>query len=76
MSDTKVIKFPTQEDPTPHFDCACMCLGCNFRWLGMVPITAPLFKLQCPQCLIQDSFAVPLPMDYVQSLMELEDNDD
>jgi len=48
-----------------HYAIIILCLACRFRWFGTVAQNTSLFKLECPQCREQDSFASFLPDEYL-----------
>lgn len=39
---------------------------CLHRWVAGVPKNTSLFKLECPECHAQDSFATILPSEYME----------
>lgn len=39
---------------------------CLHRWVAGVPKNTSLFKLECPECHAQDSFATILPSEYLE----------
>lgn len=43
----------------------CCAHPCNFRWVAGVPKETSLFRLECPNCHAQDSFASILPGEYL-----------
>lgn len=47
------------------FAALAMCLSCQKRWVAGVPAETSLFKLECPACHVQDSFASILPSEYL-----------
>lgn len=61
-----------------HFNVAAVCLAehwddgymdtryCHERWIATVPCGTNLFTLQCPKCMVQNSFAMFLPEDYIE----------
>lgn len=51
----------------PHFNVFAMCTKCTHRWIGTVHYKTSLFKLECPQCHQQESFASIIPIDYASS---------
>ncbi len=55
------------------FAALAICLSCQHRWVAGVPKNTSLFKLECPKCHVQDSFASVLPSEY---LSEFEGEDD
>lgn len=63
----------------PHFNVLALCLEvercivtggtykmCGHRWIGTVVSKTSLFKLECPKCGAQNSFASFIPHDYLQ----------
>lgn len=38
---------------------------CGYRWVAGVPKDTSLFKLECPRCGAQNSFASVLPSEYL-----------
>ena len=48
----------------PHFVVMAMCLPCKNRWIGTVVAKTSLFRLECPACGVQDSFASFVPCEY------------
>lgn len=52
--------------PKEYLFCAlAMCMACLHRWVAGVPAETSLFKLECPTCGEQDSFASVLPSEYL-----------
>lgn len=51
---------------TQHFNVIIMCLPCSHRWVGMVECQTSLFRLECPDCGAQDSFASFIPDEYLE----------
>lgn len=49
----------------PHFVLAVLCVPCSHRWIGVTHHTTSLFKLECPSCGAQESFASILPPEYL-----------
>lgn len=60
-----------------HYSVLAMCVNqkfegkllvdlCGYRWIGTVVAGTSLFKLQCPRCGEQDSFASFLPDEYME----------
>lgn len=47
------------------FAALAMCLDCDKRWVAGVPKETSLFKLECPNCHEQNSFASILPSEYL-----------
>lgn len=47
------------------FAALAMCLSCQYRWVAGVPKDTSLFKLECPSCHEQNSFASVLPSEYL-----------
>lgn len=39
---------------------------CMYRWVAGVPKGTSLFKLECPRCGCQNSFASILPSEYLE----------
>jgi hypothetical protein len=62
---SEVLPFPEVPPGVRMYAVAAMCLICNRRWLGKVTPTTSLFKLECPDCGAQDSFASMLPDEYL-----------
>lgn len=54
----------------PWFTIIAMCVECKFRWIGSVEASTSLFKLECPNCHMQDSFASFIPQEYSDALPE------
>lgn len=66
----------------PHFNVLAMCVSeeyddvtfdtrvCGHRWIGTVVARTSLFKLECPKCGQQDSFASFIPGDYLEEFKE------
>lgn len=52
-----------------------LCMNCFCRWIGHVKIDTSLFKLECPKCGVQDSFASFVPDSYLEDLEDREDNE-
>lgn len=50
----------------PIFAALAMCMECQYKWIAHIPPSTSLFKLECPQCGEQDSFASVLPMEYIK----------
>lgn len=48
-----------------HYPILAMCIACKHRWIGIVVAATSLFRLECPTCGAQDSFASFLPIDYM-----------
>ena len=49
----------------PHFSALVFCIGCGHKWIGTVPQSVNLFKLECSGCGTQNSFASILPTEYL-----------
>jgi hypothetical protein len=47
------------------FTALAMCLECQKRWVAGVPKETSLFRLECPECHKQNSFASILPSEYL-----------
>jgi len=58
-------------DPDVSFNVLAMCLKCKHRWVGNVMPETSLFKLECPKCGKQDSFASFMPADYEEAVSQL-----
>lgn len=68
-------KREEREDAKPKyiFTAMAICLAesdlgmpCFYRWIaGVEPMTS-LFRLECPQCHAQDSFAAVVPSEYLE----------
>lgn len=69
MSDGKIIDLDERRGAF-LYTVMVLCLTCDHRWIGGVPIETSLFKLECPQCGAQNSFASFVPEDYQEHLME------
>lgn len=56
------------DDKRPHYAVMAMCLqaSCQHRWFATVLARTSLFKLECPKCGAQNSFASFLPQDYLE----------
>jgi hypothetical protein len=61
----------------PHFNVMAICMApstckheslCLHRWIGTVMANTSLFKLECPKCGAQNSFASFLPLDYLSEV--------
>lgn len=61
----------------PHFNVLAVCFApkwahdpseelCLHRWIGTVMAQTSLFKLECPVCGAQNSFASFIPHDYLE----------
>lgn len=48
----------------PQFGVIAMCMACKHKWIGLVMAKTSLFKLECPACKEQDSFASFIPPEY------------
>lgn len=59
-----------RDDNKKYFTALALCLACNHRWIASVLSRTSLFKLQCPICMVQDSFASLLTDDYKTDFME------
>jgi hypothetical protein len=66
------------KDHEPHFNYWVLCVAknhgkpCLHRWVATCHWETPLFKLQCPRCERQSSFAVPIPQALEDLHMEWE----
>ena len=56
-----------RKDNEPHFNVWAMCLPCSHRWIGVVHFSTSLFKLECPSCGAQESFASIIPGEYLEA---------
>jgi hypothetical protein len=52
------------------FSALALCLSCQKRWTAGVPKDTSLFKLECPDCHDQNSFASILPSEYLEEFLK------
>lgn len=56
-----------RRDKEQHFNVLAICLPCSHRWIGVVHFETPLFKLECPSCGAQESFASIVPKEFLEA---------
>ena len=57
-------------DMEEYYFCLAMCVSCTHRWFASVTNEVSLFRLECPRCGAQNSFAIPLPEYYSRAIIE------
>lgn len=69
MSDDNIIDLDDHRAGC-YYSFWAMCLPCSHRWIAIVTIEVSIFKLTCPKCEAQESFASPIPQNYTEHLNE------
>lgn len=62
-------KKQKQPDAVAPFVAMCLCLECQGTWMGCFAIKVSLFKLRCPHCHKQKSFASVVPREFMVAFM-------
>jgi hypothetical protein len=56
------------DDRRPYISWFALCLECKHRWIASVLIKTSIFKLECPECGAQNSFASVIPENLIQEI--------
>lgn len=69
---SNIIDLSTKQKPpevVAPFVAMCLCLECHGTWMGCFNIKMSLFKLRCPHCQKQRSFASVIPREFMAAFM-------
>lgn len=66
----KVLGFPTKQKFEAWWNAFALCLACGHKWLALVEVRTSLFKLECPECKKQNSFASLVPPEYSSDMAQ------
>jgi len=64
---SNVVDLSKHRMPVEKFVILALCISCRHRWIGTVESSTSLFKLQCPKCDEQNSFASFIPPEYLRA---------